>query len=124
MFFRTKQKTVAVPGETPRDPRYTCIAKVSINGFEGEAVLRNVNRGGFCMESRTYIIIKTGENYVMQIKPETASGMDPFEMKVEVRWVRSAESNFNSGFLIAGNRDISFENYVNYIKTRTLARGA
>ncbi|MDR2662285.1 MAG: hypothetical protein LBC31_04735 [Treponema sp.] len=118
MFFKNTQKAGVFP-VIPREPRYTCIARMSINGFDGEAVLRNINRRGFLMESRTFVIIEVGKNYVMRIKPEAASGLNSFGLEVEVRWVRSAETRFNSGFLITGDiTDRSFERYIGYIKSR------
>jgi hypothetical protein len=100
-----------------RPPRYASIARVSINGFEGEAALRNVSNSGFRMESRTYAAITVGEHYTMWIKPESASGLTPFELEVEVRWVQSTESKFASGFLILNHpADGSVDRYVNYIK--------
>jgi hypothetical protein len=120
MIFATKQKTnTPVPDESPRAPRYSSVARVCINGFEGEAVLRNISTGGFRLESRTYAAITVGEHYVMQIKPETASKLPPFELEVEVRWIQSTETNFTSGFLIVRPPSgRSLENYIEYIKTR------
>jgi hypothetical protein len=120
MIFKDKQKIdKPSPKENPRPPRYTSIARVGINGFEGEAVLRNVSTGGFRMESRTYAAIGLGEHYVMQIKPEAVSDLRPFELEVEVRWIQSTETSFNAGFLVTKPpADRSFEKYIDYIKTR------
>jgi hypothetical protein len=117
MFFKKKQKIKQSSSEeTPRAPRYDCVARVSINGFEGEAVLRNINRGGFRMESRTYAAITVGERYTMQIKPEASANLPPFELNVEVRWIQSSETSFNSGFLIIKpSADQSFEKYIDHI---------
>jgi hypothetical protein len=117
MFFKTKQKRSFL-NENPRDPRYTCIARVNINGFEGEAVLRNINHGGFCMESRTYAALMMNEYYLFRIKPEASAAMSAFELTVETRWVKSTETNFNAGFLISQYpSDGSFDRYVEYIKS-------
>jgi hypothetical protein len=93
------------------------VARVRINGFEGEAALRNINNGGFRMESRTYAAITLGEHYTMQIAPDAAVGVGPFSLDVEVRWVRSAENSFNAGFLVIKSPvDRSLEKYIEYIK--------
>jgi hypothetical protein len=118
IFMGKKKNGVSVLKENPRPPRYTSIARVCINGFEGEAVLRNISTGGFRIESKTYAAIRVGDHYTMQIKPEVASNLHPFELEVEVRWIQSTETRFNSGFLVLKPpADRSFERYVAYIKT-------
>jgi hypothetical protein len=120
MFFMNRQKTgKPTPRESPRPPRYTAIARVSINGFEGEAVLRNVSAGGFRMESRTYAAITVGDRYIIYIKPEAVSNLRPFELEVEGRWIQSTETSFSSGFLIVKPpADRSFEKYIDYISRK------
>jgi hypothetical protein len=123
MIFKNKQKAKQPSSdESPRAPRYSCVAKVSINGFEGEAVLRNINHGGFRMESRTYAAIMVGEHYTMWIKPEVSANLPSFNLEVEVRWVRSTETSFNSGFLvIKPPADRSFEKYIEHNKVQQSA---
>jgi hypothetical protein len=71
------------------------------------------------MESRTYAAITVGERYTMRVTPETAAQVRPFELEVEVRWVRSAEDSFNSGFrIVKPPADRSLEKYIDYVKTR------
>jgi hypothetical protein len=119
MLFKSKTKEQAgwsSPKENPRPPRYTSVARLSINEFEGEAVLRNISTGGFRMESRTYAAITVGEQYAIQIKPEAASRLRPFELAVEVRWIKSAETSFSAGFqIIKSPADRSYEKYIDYI---------
>jgi hypothetical protein len=119
LFVKRKKKTEAVEQQAPRAPRYTCVVKVGINGFEGEAALKNISTGGFLMESKTYAAITVGEHYTMRIKPEDASGMKLFELEVEVRWIQSTETKFSAGFLVVRPpADRSFEKYLDYIKTQ------
>jgi hypothetical protein len=100
-----------------RPPRYRTVARVRINGFEGEAVLRNINEGGFCMESRTYAAISPGEHYIMLICPEKSAEIPCFELEVEGRWIRSTEKTFSAGFLIVKSPvDHSMERYMNHLK--------
>jgi hypothetical protein len=128
MFFKTKEKKApekknaaadSQEGPSTRAPRYRSIARVSINGFEGEAVLRNVSIGGFRMESRTYVAMQVGEQYTMRIQPEASANVKAFELDVEVRWIQSGETSFAAGFLVisvpAGN---FYEKYVDSIKAK------
>jgi hypothetical protein len=120
LFKRKNDKTQTAVQENRREPRYHTVARVCINGFEGEAVLRNINSGGFRMESRTYAAIAVGERYDMRITPENTSNLTPFDLGVEVRWVQSTEDNFNSGFFIVDRpANGVFDKYVNYIKIKT-----
>jgi hypothetical protein len=122
MFFTKKQTAAAVSQgstENRREPRYSAWAQIQINGFEGMALLRNINQGGFRMESKTYAAISVGEHYTMRIAPETSAAVPPFTSEVEVRWVRSTEKNFNAGFLIiTPPADRSLEKYINYVKAK------
>ncbi|MDR1949586.1 MAG: PilZ domain-containing protein [Spirochaetaceae bacterium] len=119
IFFKKKQPIVeqVESNGSPRAPRYNSWARVGINGFEGEALLRNISRGGFRMESRTFVAITIGEIYAMSITPEASTLLTPFDLEVEVRWVRSTESSFNAGFAVTkalSNR--GFEKYVEYLE--------
>jgi hypothetical protein len=102
-----------------RAPRYATSANVSINGFEGMAVLRNVSNSGFCMVSRTYAALSPGMLYTLWLSPETDSNINSVELTVMVRWIRSTESNFTVGFSVSKfPSDRSFEKYINYVKVR------
>jgi hypothetical protein len=100
-----------------REPRHACIASVRINGFEGEALITNINSGGYCMESRTYAALAPGEQHVMRLQPEASSNLRAFDMKVEVRWVKSSETRFSAGFQIVERpTDRSLEKYIDYVR--------
>jgi hypothetical protein len=132
MLFGKKQKTVLEPPsgddagspdgcpagvEKRRAVRYTSLAGIRINGFEGHAVLRDMSSGGFRMASKTFVAIMPKEQYTMQIIPEETSGVVPFEMEVEVRWTRSAEFLFAAGFaIIKPSKDTNLQRYVDYLK--------
>jgi hypothetical protein len=125
MFMGKGKKAAETSGPvsaaSQRPPRYSCAAYVSINGFEGQALLRNISIGGFCLESRTYAALKQGEEHSMTITSDSTSGLAPFEIKVEVRWVRSTETSFNAGFAMVkssvGNR--AMEKYIDYLKVHS-----
>jgi hypothetical protein len=109
-----------VSTDNRRAPRYDSWAHVKINGFEGEALLRNINLGGFRMESRTFVAITIGDNYAMNVVPETATALRSFDLEVEVRWVRSTESSFNAGFAVTkAPLDRGLEKYVEYLKVHS-----
>jgi hypothetical protein len=122
MIFAKKKEPVekSAAQEQRREPRYSAVARVRVNGFEGEAVLRNINSGGFRMESRTYAAISVGERYGMRIIPESVSNISPFDLEIEVRWVQNTEKSFNSGFLVVNRTDTkAFDRYVNYVKAHS-----
>ncbi|GHV55438.1 hypothetical protein AGMMS49579_18310 [Spirochaetia bacterium] len=121
MLFWKKKKTPPVESfagaEKRRAARYTTIAGIRINGMEGDAVVRDINKGGFRIASRTFVAINPQEQYAMQIIPDTASGVGPFELHVEVRWIRHTESLFAAGFVIVSPpMNESLQRYVNYLK--------
>jgi hypothetical protein len=125
-FFNNRKSAGQNDGELkPREARLACVAFVSINGFEGEAILSNINTSGYRMESRTYAALTPGEHHIIQIKPEASSNLQPFEMEVEVRWIKSAEIRFSAGFLII-RRPInrSFEKYLEYARSRSQSAAA
>jgi hypothetical protein len=96
------------------------MARIAINGFEGEALLKNISVGGFCMESRTYAALGVGEQYIINITPENNSRLSSFDLEIEVRWIKSTEKNFMTGLLIinpSSNR--SLEKYIEYIKNHS-----
>jgi hypothetical protein len=120
-LFKKNQKDADQSGDplNPRQPRFACVVSVGINGFEGKAILSNMSVDGFRMESKTYAAIAPGERYVIQIQPEVNSGLRAFDMEVEVRWVKSAETRFSAGFRITRRpADRSFERYLEYARTR------
>jgi hypothetical protein len=121
VFFKNRKSADQSDGALkPREPRLACVASVSINGFEGEAILSNINTNGYRMESRTYAALMPGEHHVIRIQPEDSANVKPFEMEVEVRWIKSAEIRFSVGFLIIQRPiDRSFERYLEYVKGRS-----
>jgi hypothetical protein len=123
MFFSKKNKKADEDDESlvPRAPRYDSLALIRVNGFEGEALLKNISVTGFCMQSKTYANLTPGNKYIMRVFPEDSSGLDAIEAEVEVRWVRSEVSKFEVGLLVSkytGAGGKNMEKYVDYLKTR------
>jgi hypothetical protein len=107
------------PGKNPRQPRFDCTAYVKINGFEGQALLKNISISGFGMASRTYAAMQVGERYVMQIVPASETGVNPFEVEVEARWVKSEVTQFTVGFQTTNrSADRYLTKYVEYLSQK------
>ena len=117
LFFKKRKKIKdAASDRAFRAPRYASFAKVSINGFEGYAILRNVSAGGFCMESKTFVDMDVGASYVIHVTPETHAEKNHFELTVEVRWILSSPEKFSVGFRALQGNNRAFEKYVDYLK--------
>jgi hypothetical protein len=117
LFFKKKKDAEnIVSDKSPRSPRYTSLAMVSINGFEGQAVLRNVSSGGFCMESKTFADMDVGSSYVISVTPEKHAGIGHFELTVDVRWILSSPEKFSVGFRVVQGNSHAFEKYVEFSK--------
>jgi hypothetical protein len=120
LFFKKgKGKENTAADTKNRPPRYTSLARVSINGFEGQAALRNVSTGGFRMESKTFADMDIGASYDIHVTPEEHTGISHFELTVEVRWIVSSPEKFSVGFRIVHGAGRAFEKYVDYLKERT-----
>ncbi|MDR2051976.1 MAG: PilZ domain-containing protein [Treponema sp.] len=129
MFFKKKkdEKGAASGDKVFRPPRYASLAMVSINGFEGQAVLRNVSTGGFCMESKTFADMDVGASYEISVTPEKHTGINHLELTVEVRWILSSPEKFSVGFrVVQGNSHAfeKFEKYVDYLRERNQRRAS
>ncbi|MHB9291557.1 putative methyl-accepting chemotaxis protein [Hollandina sp. SP2] len=98
-----------------RAHRYKANALVSINEFEGSALLSNINLGGFSIASKTFAAIVPGESYTMKITPDPLIKVDSFNLTVNVRWIRSTVSRFSAGFSVQDS-EAGFETYINYLK--------
>jgi hypothetical protein len=120
MFFKAKERKLSQSKthDAPRAPRYASLAMVSINGFEGCAVLRNVSIGGFRMESKTFVNMDVGNSYAIQITPETESNIGKFELHVVVQWVQSFAEKFAVGFQISQGGGRPLERYIEFLKNK------
>jgi hypothetical protein len=124
MFFFKRKKEIIDDTEekVTRAPRYDSFAAVRINGFEGEALLKNISITGFCMESKTYADLGPGKKYLMQIFPEDSTGLPKFDVEVEVRWVRSEVSKFDVGLLLTKTQSrLEMDKYIGFLKLKTPA---
>jgi hypothetical protein len=122
LFFKEKKKTKEEEESlVPRAPRYDSLALVRVNGFEGEALLKNISVTGFCMQSKTYANLTPGNKYIIRLFPEDSAGLEAIESEVEVRWVRSEVSKFEVGLLVTkynGAGAKNMEKYIDHLKSQ------
>jgi hypothetical protein len=122
LFLKSKKTSAAEPSTSNianREPRYGSIALVSVNGYEGMAVLRNVSQSGFRLESKTFVEMELGSIFTMKITPETSSGIKQFEVEVETRWILCTQEKFSAGFLVVQGGNRSFQKYVDFHKSNS-----
>jgi hypothetical protein len=100
-----------------RAQRYESTATIRINGFEGQALINNINTGGFCMTSKTYVEIGQGQRYTMQIIPEPNAQLETIELEVEVRWTRVTGTRFIAGFQILRSNQV-LKTYITYLEKK------
>jgi hypothetical protein len=100
-----------------QEERYSSMANIEINGFDGRALLKDINTRGFCMESKTYVSLVPKEKYTIRIKPEAGTAVESIEFTAEVRWVRSTADLFSTGFFVVRNGNAkAFQSYLDYLK--------
>jgi hemerythrin len=113
----------SVEQECRREQRYTSRAYITVKGFEGIALIRDINTGGFCLASKTYVEMNPKERFSIKITPETETGVGSFEMSVEVRWTRSSPKLFAAGFSILGqDASKNLDRYIVYLRNSKSAR--
>jgi hypothetical protein len=101
--------------ERRSERRYQSMVHIRIHGFDGYALIRNINTSGFCMASKTYVTINRSERHKMHIIPEEAARLSSIEMEVEVRWTRTTQKNFAAGFKIIQSGS-ALRAYVSYLE--------
>ncbi|MDR2747959.1 MAG: PilZ domain-containing protein [Treponema sp.] len=125
LFFKPKKETADEKSAVilSRPPRYECLVKVGINGYEGQAVLKNISQTGFRMESKTFVEIEAGSTYVMHVMPEITTGVKPFDVTVEIRWMQSSPDKFSLGLMVTDVENRSFQKYVSHLKDNAVKSG-
>jgi hypothetical protein len=123
LFGKKKNETAADEEEkVVRAPRYESMAFIHINGFEGQALIKNVSSTGFCMQSKTFAALIPGEKYTIRLVPEKITGLSPIEALVDVRWVRSEVSKFETGLqLVKAESNRELERYISHLKLQAQA---
>lgn len=98
-------------------PRFVAGGGISIEGFEGEGLLKNICVSGCCLESVTYVAIVPSQVYQIRIDPRPGINMEPFTARFKASWTRSSESAFEAGFsLETGRQDQRLQRYVEQLR--------
>jgi len=123
MFFRKKEEELTDQFTTYKErdmPRFATNAEISVKGFEGEGLLKNVSSTGCCMESVTYVAVKPAEVHQVSINPDSGDKKNgSFTLELTVSWTRSSETSFEAGFhLGAGQTGALLKQYTETLKSR------
>ncbi|MDR2068414.1 MAG: PilZ domain-containing protein [Spirochaetaceae bacterium] len=106
--------------EKRKQIRYTAHAQARIpEVFDGKVLLKDISVTGCGIESTMFMDIKLNHRYKMDIIPEEASKIGPFEILAEVLWIRAGGYSFEAGFAItASPKGKQFQRYVDYLSWR------
>jgi hypothetical protein len=124
MFFQKKKKEEDLGDQFAvfqerKAPRFASNAGISIEGFEGEGLLKNVSVSGCCLESVTYAAITPNQTYRVKIIPGADEKMEPFNIKLVANWIKSSETLFEAGFsLEESERNPLPKRYVELLQMR------
>jgi hypothetical protein len=107
--------------EKRKHARYPAIARACIPGaLEGEALLKDLNITGCCIEYTFFVDIKPDTYYKIVVFPDSASNIEKFELDVECRWIRTADHSCEIGFSVtASPKGKAFRRYVDYLAWRS-----
>ncbi|WP_052299744.1 PilZ domain-containing protein [Treponema primitia] len=104
-----------------RSARYPTLARALIaNVSDGEALLKDLSITGCCIEYTMFVDIKPDTPYKLQILPDSTAGIDPFDLQVESRWIRTGGYSCEIGLAItASPKGRDFQRYVDYLAWRS-----
>ena len=87
--------------------------------FDGEALLKDLSITGCCVECTVFVDAKPNTPYTLEIIPDSAAKIAPFELQVESRWVRAVGYSCEIGFTISVSpKGRDFQRYVDYLAWR------
>ncbi|GHU29333.1 hypothetical protein FACS1894172_00220 [Spirochaetia bacterium] len=111
-----RRKAEKVHDDKRKGERYISRGHLKINGFEGQALLRDISWSGCLMESAFYINIKEGEVYTISVEPEHSQGV-VFDMQVKVRWTKNTPDSSSAGleFVNQSASDKQIKQYLEYL---------
>jgi hypothetical protein len=109
--------------ESRKSKRYRTIAKARIPELFGEEVwLKDISVTGCCVEATMFVDVQQNKPYAIEIAPESASGVENFEITAEIRWSRASGDSYEVGFLVtASPKGKQFQRYVDYLSWRESA---
>ncbi|MDR2607681.1 MAG: PilZ domain-containing protein [Treponema sp.] len=103
--------------EKRKNPRYSTLAHVRFPGvMDGEHLLKDLSVTGCCVECTTATDIKPNSAFQLEVIPEAGSGIGPFSLSVESKWIRPAGYSTDIVFVItASPKGRQFQRYVDYL---------
>jgi hypothetical protein len=109
--------------ENRKHTRYPTLARAVIPEiFDGEALLKDLSITGCCVEYTMFVDVQPNIHYKVRILPDSTAKIDPFDLLVESRWVRSGAYSCEIGFAITTSpKGRDFQRYVDYLAWRSTA---
>lgn len=106
--------------EKRRQIRYPSHAQARIpEVVDSTVLLKDISVTGCGIESTMFMDIKLNHQYKIEILPEEVSKISPFELLVEVLWMRAGGYSFEAGFAIRESpKGKQFQRYVDYLSWR------
>ena len=106
--------------EQRKHTRYETLAKVKIEGVsEEEPLLKDISITGCRAECASFTEIKLGAQFKLEILPESASKIDPFDLLAESKWLRTGAYSYEIGFsILESPKGKQFQRYVDYLSWR------
>jgi hypothetical protein len=109
--------------EKRKSIRYPTAARAVIAEIsDSQALLKDLSITGCCLEYTMSVEIKPDAQYKARILPDTAAGIDAFDLLVESRWVRANDYSCEVGFAVTMSpKGREFQRYVDYLAWRSAA---
>jgi hypothetical protein len=107
--------------EKRKGVRYPALARAVISDIvDNEALLKDLSITGCRVEYTMYVEVKPNVHYTVQILPDSAAGIEPFDLFVESRWVHADGYSCEIGFAITSSpKGRGFQRYVDYLAWRS-----
>jgi hypothetical protein len=109
--------------ENRKSVRYPTLARAIISEIvDGEALLKDLSITGCCVEYTMFVDVKPNARYKVQILPDSAARIDPFDLFVESRWVHANSYSCEIGFaIITSPKGRDIPRYDDYLAWRSTA---
>ncbi|MDR2631654.1 MAG: PilZ domain-containing protein [Spirochaetaceae bacterium] len=106
--------------EKRKQIRYSTQARARVpEVFEGDVLLKDISVTGCGIESTMFMDINLNHRYKIEVLPEEASKIGPFELMAEVLWIRTGGYSFEAGLTIVESpKGKQFQRYVDYLSWR------
>ena len=106
--------------EQRREIRYLTQAKATVEGtVKGEGILKDLSVTGCRVECSNFEGIELNVRFKVEITPEEAAKIGPFDLTVESKWIRVGNQSFEVGFIIIESpKGKLFQRYVDYLAWR------